>query len=228
MVLGSAIFAGASEGGTLAAVSTANVPATGAAVSNDSLTRTDRVQAGFLADFFVTRLPVVATGFSVASAGEATEAEGTGSPVGAVWPAASAGSTADVWGFAKGIGGSSATGFTTGGAGGGGAALASCPRATPAAVVRRIAAINARHVNRMTSAGADRSGTKTPRRGASYSRHFFGRDENLAKAILQPLNLHFALDGVLDRLLATALHLDDIPPLIVIDEGRRRFARRFR
>jgi hypothetical protein len=152
MASGGAVFAGAPEGGTLAGVSTAT-PAAGTIDSNEWLTWTSGVAAGFLADVFITRLPVVAIGFSVAEGATGTEA--TGATAGEVWSAVSAGSTAGSWGFANGIDGSSATGFTTGGEDGGGTLPASCARAAPAAAVKRIAARNERQMIRMTFSFAE-------------------------------------------------------------------------
>ena len=88
MASGGAVFAGAPEGGTLAAVSTVT-PAAGTIDSKEWLTWTSGFASGFLADVFITRLPVVTTGFSVAEG--ATAADATGATAGAVW--STAGST---------------------------------------------------------------------------------------------------------------------------------------
>src|SRR5262245_41210691 len=45
------------------------------------------------------------------------------------------------------------------------------------------------------------------------------RDDDLTEILFEPLDLDAALDCLLDRLLAAALHLDDVPPLVA---GRRR------
>ncbi len=51
------------------------------------------------------------------------------------------------------------------------------------------------------------------------------RDDDLAVILFQPLDLDAAFDGFLDRFLAAALHLDDIPVFIA---RRRPDRRRFR
>ena len=51
------------------------------------------------------------------------------------------------------------------------------------------------------------------------------RDDDLAEELFEPLDLDAAFDGLLDRFLAAALDLDDVPVLVVRDGGFRRRVR---
>src|SRR5438270_1141030 len=58
----------------------------------------------------------------------------------------------------------------------------------------------------------------------AHLRHLFDGDDDLTKVFLEPLDLHAALNGLLDRLFPATLDLDHVPAFVILAGGLLRFA----